>query len=151
LSKPAQTSPTAAAFTDNNCLCSTRLPNSVRHTAQYDLKHRQHHRYRHPPFIQSDQALTFVNLHIPHDQLGRTSLEMAAMLGGGDGALGQLPLEQWFFEMPVCTRWWTTATVITGVLVQCRILTPFQLFYSYRAVFSKSQVGCTYDTTRGGR
>jgi len=66
---------------------------------------------------------------------------MAAMLGGGDGALGQLPLEQWFFEMPVCTRWWTTATVLTGVLVQCHILTPFQLFYSFRAVFHKSQVG----------
>lgn len=64
---------------------------------------------------------------------------MAAMLGGGDGPLGQLPLEQWFFEMPVCTRWWTTATVVTGVLVQCHIITPFQLFYSYRAVFHKSQ------------
>merc|ERR1711939_923324 len=52
---------------------------------------------------------------------------MAAMLGGGDG----MPLEQWFFEMPVCTRWWTTATVITGVLVQCEILNPFQLFYIF--------------------
>ncbi|GAB1733512.1 putative membrane protein [Hortaea werneckii] len=60
---------------------------------------------------------------------------MAAMLGGGDG----MPLEQWFFEMPVCTRWWTTATVITGVLVQCEILNPFQLFYSFRAVFKKQQ------------
>ena len=61
---------------------------------------------------------------------------MAAMLGAGDG----MPLEQWFFEMPVCTRCWTTATVITGVLVQCHILTPFQLFYSFRAVFHKQQV-----------
>lgn len=61
---------------------------------------------------------------------------MAAMLGGGDG----MPLEQWFFEMPVCTRWWTTATVLCGVLVQCHILTPFQLFYSFRAVFHKQQV-----------
>lgn len=51
-----------------------------------------------------------------------------------------MPLEQWFFEMPVCTRWWTTATVITGVLVQCEILNPFQLFYSFRAVFKKQQV-----------
>jgi len=77
---------------------------------------------------------------------------MAAMLGGGggDGALGQLPLEQWFFEMPVCTRWWTTATVVTGVLVQCHILTPFQLFYSYRAVFHKSQV-CRRGVTKGYR
>lgn len=76
---------------------------------------------------------------------------MAAMLGGGDGALGQLPLEQWFFEMPVCTRWWTTATVLTGVLVQCHILTPFQLFYSFRAVFHKSQVGISRTTARKGK
>ncbi|KAI5272676.1 putative membrane protein [Aureobasidium subglaciale] len=65
---------------------------------------------------------------------------MAAMLGGAAGGdLGALPLEQWFFEMPVCTRWWTTATVVTGLLVQCHILTPFQLFYSFRAVFVRSQ------------
>jgi len=70
---------------------------------------------------------------------------MDALFGGGggagDAALGQFPLEQWFFEMPVCTRWWTTATILTGVLVQCHIITPFQLFYSFRAVFHKSQVG----------
>lgn len=66
---------------------------------------------------------------------------MAAALGGGDGALGGLPIEQWWFEMPAITRWWTTATVVTGVLVQCHILTPFQLFYSFRAVFHKQQVG----------
>lgn len=60
-------------------------------------------------------------------------------MGGGEG-IGGFPLEQWFFETPVCTRWWTTATVVTSILVQCHILTPFQLFYSYRAVFHKSQV-----------
>jgi Derlin-2/3 len=76
---------------------------------------------------------------------------MAAILNnngnGGEGAglglgggMGQLPLEQWFFEMPICTRWWTTATIVTGVLVQCQILTPFQLFYSFRAVWHKQQV-----------
>ena len=42
--------------------------------------------------------------------------------------------------MPIITRAWTTATVITGILVQCKVLTPFQLFYSYRAVFHKQQV-----------
>ncbi|KAF2841473.1 DER1-domain-containing protein [Patellaria atrata CBS 101060] len=62
-----------------------------------------------------------------------------AMLGGGDGMGGQFPLEQWFYEMPVCTRYWTTISVITSVLVQCHVITPFQLFYSYRSVFYKSQ------------
>ncbi|KAF5004365.1 hypothetical protein FDECE_9139 [Fusarium decemcellulare] len=54
---------------------------------------------------------------------------------------GRLPLEAWFWEMPTCTRWWTTATVLTSALVQCQMVTPFQLFYSFRAVFVKSQVG----------
>ncbi|WPH00906.1 Hypothetical protein R9X50_00374000 [Acrodontium crateriforme] len=67
---------------------------------------------------------------------------MAAILGGGDG----MPLEQWFFEMPVCTRWWTTFTVVVGVLVQCRVLTPFELFYSYRAVFHKQQYWRLFST-----
>lgn len=56
----------------------------------------------------------------------------------GDG--GRFPLETWFWEMPICTRWWTTATVVTSALVQCQMVTPFQLFYSFRAVFAKSQV-----------
>ncbi|KAK2764905.1 hypothetical protein FQN54_008602 [Arachnomyces sp. PD_36] len=62
-----------------------------------------------------------------------------AGIWGNDGQPGQFPLEQWFFEMPPCTRWWTAATVATSVLVQCHILTPFQLFYSFRAVYVKSQ------------
>lgn len=58
---------------------------------------------------------------------------------GGDGLGGQFPLETWFWEMPVCTRVWTTATVLTSALVQCQIVTPFQLFYSFRSVFLKNQ------------
>lgn len=67
---------------------------------------------------------------------------MAAVLGaGGDGGLpGQFPLEQWFFEMPVCTRYWTTAAVVTSILVQCHVISPFNLFYSFRTVFHKNQV-----------
>lgn len=64
-------------------------------------------------------------------------------MGGGEGGIGGqagFPLETWFWEMPLCTRWWTTATVLTSALVQCQIVTPFQLFYSFRAVFIKSQV-----------
>lgn len=59
---------------------------------------------------------------------------------GGGGHVGQFPLEQWFYEMPVCTRWWTTATVAMSLLVQCEVVTPYQLFYSFRAVFVKNQV-----------
>lgn len=67
---------------------------------------------------------------------------MAALWGNNNGGqAGQFPLEQWFYEMPPCTRWWTTATVVTSVLVQCNILTPFQLFYSFHSAFVKSQVG----------
>lgn len=66
---------------------------------------------------------------------------MADVFGAGEGNQGQFPLEQWFYEMPICTRWWTTATVATSILVQCHVVTPFQLFYSFRAVFYKSQVG----------
>lgn len=54
--------------------------------------------------------------------------------------VGGFPLEQWFFEMPVCTRWWMTAALSASVLVQCHIISPFQLFYSVRAVFFRSQV-----------
>ncbi|KAF2965763.1 hypothetical protein GQX73_g7793 [Xylaria multiplex] len=55
----------------------------------------------------------------------------------GDG--GRNPLEAWFWEMPICTRWWTTATVLTSALVQCQMVTPFQLFYSVRTVFHKGE------------
>lgn len=59
--------------------------------------------------------------------------------GGGAGGVRQFPLEQWFYEMPICTRLWTTATIVTSILVQCHIITPFQLFYSFRAVVVKNQ------------
>lgn len=61
---------------------------------------------------------------------------MEGMMGEGD----RFPLEQWFWEMPVCTRWWTTATVVTSALVQCQVVNAFQLFYSYRSVFINGQV-----------
>ncbi|KAF2744270.1 putative ER-associated proteolytic system protein Der1 [Sporormia fimetaria CBS 119925] len=64
---------------------------------------------------------------------------MANALPGGDGMMGGFPLEQWFYEMPVCTRWWMTAAVSASVLVQCKMINPFQLFYSFRTVFFKSQ------------
>jgi hypothetical protein len=41
---------------------------------------------------------------------------MAQVLQGGDGMMGGFPLEQWFYEMPVCTRWWMTAALSASVL-----------------------------------
>lgn len=64
---------------------------------------------------------------------------MADMLADG-GLGGQFPLEQWFFEMPICTRIWTTATVVISILVQCQLVGPLHLFYSVRSVFIKNQV-----------
>lgn len=61
---------------------------------------------------------------------------MDGMMGEG----GRFPLEDWFWEMPVCTRLWTTATVLTSALVQCKVVSAFQLFYSYRSVFENGQV-----------
>jgi Derlin-2/3 len=72
---------------------------------------------------------------------------MANVLGGGEGGMmGGFPLEQWFYEMPVCTRWWMTAALSASVLVQCDVISPFQLFYSVRTVFFKSQVRLVYYT-----
>lgn len=78
-----------------------------------------------------DIALAFIANH----PLALLALTMDQVMDGG-----RLPLEAWFWEMPACTRWWTAATVLTSALVQCHMVTPFQLFYSFRAVFVKSQV-----------
>ena len=61
---------------------------------------------------------------------------------------GRLPLETWFWEMPVVTRWWTVATISTSALVQCQMVAPLQLFYSFRAVFVKSQVSLSETSLR---
>lgn len=74
---------------------------------------------------------------------------MAAMLGGpggaGDGDIMH-QIEQWIMETPPCTRYWTVATVGLSLLVHSKILSPFQLFYSYRAVFHKQQVSLLLKT-----
>lgn len=59
---------------------------------------------------------------------------------------GRLPIEEWFWEMPPCTRWWTAATLAASTLVQCHAVSPFQLFYSFRAVFVKYEVSTTTPT-----
>ncbi|KAF3920320.1 Derlin-2 [Dactylellina cionopaga] len=53
--------------------------------------------------------------------------------------MAAVPIENWFYEVPVCTRWWTSAAVLTAVACQCQLVSPFQLFFSMPAVFSKRQ------------
>ncbi|KAK9455604.1 Derlin, partial [Dipodascopsis uninucleata] len=55
-----------------------------------------------------------------------------------------IPFEAWFFEVPPVTRYWTAAAVVTSLLVQCEILSPYQLFFSFRTVFEKHQVSLIY-------
>ncbi|RPA83842.1 Der1-like protein [Ascobolus immersus RN42] len=49
------------------------------------------------------------------------------------------PLEQWFYDIPVVTRYWTSAAVLTSVLVQCNFVTPFQLFLSLPKVYKRRE------------
>ena len=53
--------------------------------------------------------------------------------------MAAVPLETWFYEIPICTRWWASASVVTAVACQCRIISPFQLFFSLQAVWGKRQ------------
>ncbi|KAK9382930.1 Derlin [Kockiozyma suomiensis] len=50
-----------------------------------------------------------------------------------------IPLEAWFFEVPPVTRYWTTLSVITSALVQCEVLSPYQLFFSFHTAVGKQQ------------
>lgn len=71
---------------------------------------------------------------------------MEQMVGQGQGGFGGqagFPLETWFWEMPVCTRLWTTSTVIMAILVQCDVVYPLRLFYTFKSAFLKQQVRLT--------
>ena len=69
-----------------------------------------------------------------------------------DGA-ARLPFEAWYFDVPVVTRAFITASVLTSIAVvsshnsasvancqQCEVVSLYQLFYSWRAAFIKAQV-----------
>ncbi|KAJ8101474.1 Derlin [Lipomyces tetrasporus] len=50
-----------------------------------------------------------------------------------------IPFEAWFFEVPPVTRYWTTAAVVTSILVQCEVISAYQLFFSFRTMFGARQ------------
>ncbi|KAK6510715.1 hypothetical protein TWF506_009818 [Arthrobotrys conoides] len=53
--------------------------------------------------------------------------------------MAAVPIEEWFYEIPVCTRIWASAAVATALACQCHLVSPFQLFFSLPAVLSKRQ------------
>ncbi|KAH9042061.1 Der1-like protein [Lactarius pseudohatsudake] len=48
-------------------------------------------------------------------------------------------LEAWFTQIPPVTRTWLALAVITSVAVQCQLVTPLQLYFSFKAAFRNAQ------------
>lgn len=48
--------------------------------------------------------------------------------------------EGWYFDIPIITRVWITAAVLTSGAIHCDLVSPYQLFFSWRTVWDKSQL-----------
>ncbi|KAI0269912.1 Der1-like protein [Gloeopeniophorella convolvens] len=48
-------------------------------------------------------------------------------------------LEAWFAQIPPVTRGWLALSVLTSVAVQCQLVTPLQLYFSFKAAFTNAQ------------
>lgn len=53
--------------------------------------------------------------------------------------INRLPLETWFYEVPVVTRLFVSGAIVCSILVQCDLVTPYQLFFSYHTAVEKRQ------------
>lgn len=53
--------------------------------------------------------------------------------------MDRFPLETWFFEVPPITRYYTLTALFLSLLVQCDLVTPFQLFFSWHTAVQKAQ------------
>ncbi|KAJ2457375.1 hypothetical protein GGF42_002710 [Coemansia sp. RSA 2424] len=49
------------------------------------------------------------------------------------------PIEEWYLQIPICTRVYMTATFALTLALQMEWTTPFQVFYNYEYAFSKGQ------------
>lgn len=47
--------------------------------------------------------------------------------------------EVWYFDIPIITRSWFTAAVLVSIAIYCDLLSPYQLFFSWRTTWEKSQ------------
>ncbi|KAI0801906.1 Derlin [Irpex lacteus] len=48
-------------------------------------------------------------------------------------------IEAWVTQIPPVTRAWLALSVLTSVAVQCQLVTPLQLYFSYKAAFNNFQ------------
>ncbi|WWC88404.1 uncharacterized protein L201_003315 [Kwoniella dendrophila CBS 6074] len=50
------------------------------------------------------------------------------------------PVEQWITDIPPVTRVWVAASLATSVLVECQVIAPLQLYFSWKAAIGNGQV-----------
>ena len=51
-----------------------------------------------------------------------------------------MSFEQWYFEIPIVTRCYLTASVLTTAACYFDIISPFSLYLNYRLIFEKYEV-----------
>ncbi|CAL1713168.1 unnamed protein product [Somion occarium] len=55
-------------------------------------------------------------------------------------------IEAWVTQIPPITRAWLALSVLTSVAVQCQIVTPLQLYFSYKSAFVNFQIWRAFTT-----
>ncbi|KAA1469848.1 Der1-like protein [Dentipellis sp. KUC8613] len=55
-------------------------------------------------------------------------------------------VEAWISQIPPVTRTWLILSVLTSVAVQCQLVTPLQLYFSFRAAFTNAQLWRVFTT-----
>lgn len=55
-------------------------------------------------------------------------------------------IEAWLTQVPPITRTWLVCAVLTSLAVQCQMVTPLQLYFSYKAAFSNAQIWRVFTT-----
>ncbi|KAI5989996.1 Der1-like protein [Pisolithus albus] len=48
-------------------------------------------------------------------------------------------IEAWLWQVPPITRAWLALAVTTSLAVQCQVVTPLQLYFSFRSAFTNAQ------------
>ncbi|KAG8906636.1 hypothetical protein FRB99_006424 [Tulasnella sp. 403] len=48
-------------------------------------------------------------------------------------------IESWITDVPPITRWWGLSSCLLSLAVQCQIVAPLQLYFSFKAAFVNAQ------------